>query len=92
MLLRAVPVPPPGSCVTDAPLLFPGGSLCGLLCAPLHAAQVRSGADMYPCHGCWFCFLCLEVSLTVDMICEELLAIRLEGVYHSLKDTKGTLS
>ena len=63
-----------------APLLFTGGSLCGLLCAPLHPAQVRSGADVYPLHrlgvpGCQqFLILlsCLEGSLTVDMICEEL--------------------
>lgn len=41
------------SCVT-ARLLFTGGSLRGLFCAPLHPAQVWSGTDMYPFHRSWY--------------------------------------
>lgn len=32
--------------------LFAGGTLGGLLCATLHPAQVWSGSNMYPFHGC----------------------------------------
>ena len=32
-------------------MILPGGSLRGLLCSALHAAQVRSGAGVYPLQG-----------------------------------------
>lgn len=46
----------------DAHSLFTGGSLRGLLRAPLHPAQVWSGADMYPFHGSW----CSRTSAVTD--------------------------